>query len=391
MRLGKFIDSSIEPILVEWVHFARSIAPGANMDDLALRDHAADILVATAADMRGSQDEHERSQKSKGHRAALGSNAALNNISASHAIGRLESGFDLLEVVSEYRALRASVLRLWADSGPAPLKSDVDDITRFNESIDQLMSASVRSYTERVNQARDMFLAILSHDLRNPLNSVAMSAQALPLVDHDEAAKYSAQITTNVEVMARMISDLLDYTRTRLGTGMPVTPAAMDLAVLGRALFDEFRTGHPDRDIRFHADGDTAGAWDADRLRQAISNLMGNALQHGDGNQPVELNIAGKDQVVSIKVTNGGPPIPPSEMTHIFDPLVRGLNTNQRHRNRPGSIGLGLYIAREVAKSHNGRIDINSTPAATSFTICLPREHGKNLPPVMDEEQFLKM
>src|SRR5207248_8023244 len=107
----------------------------------------------------------------------------------------------------------------------------------------------------RVDQARDMYLAILSHDLRNPLNSIAMSAALLPQVAHPdpESIEFASQIATNAQVMARMISDLLDYTRTRLGAGMPVSPAPMDLTTLCRAVFNEFRTAHPERTFRFHS------------------------------------------------------------------------------------------------------------------------------------------
>jgi len=120
MRLAEFIISNLEAIVMEWEVFARGITPGAKMESLALRDHAPDILLATVQDMRSSQTASERSAKSKGQGSAAGDGAGLNGASEQHAIGRLDSGFDLLEVVSEYRALRASVLRLWRDSNPAP-------------------------------------------------------------------------------------------------------------------------------------------------------------------------------------------------------------------------------------------------------------------------------
>ncbi|MDB5325646.1 MAG: Histidine Kinase [Phycisphaerales bacterium] len=395
MRLSDFIESSLEPILDEWQVFARSIAAGARMNRMALRDHAADILRATVADMQSSQTTLERSEKAKGHHPQQEGSAALNAVSELHALGRLGSGFNLLEVVSEYRALRASVLRLWHDSIPAAHKTDLEDVTRFNESIDQLITKSVRSFTQRVDQARDMFLAILSHDLRNPLNSIAMSAQALPLVgsDSDEGRSFTEQIATNVSVMTRMIGDLLDYTRTRLGTGMPVSPKSMDLDVLGRELFNEFRTAHRDRDIRYLAEGNLQGEWDADRVRQAISNLMGNAVQHGIPSVPVELRLRAKGADVHIEVRNGGTPISAGEMPRIFDPLVRGSSDGKPRSNRPGSIGLGLYIAREVAKSHGGTLNVTSTAAdGTCFTLCLPRHAAvKTAQPVMDETQIQNM
>jgi hypothetical protein len=213
MRLVDFIASNIEPILLEWEIFARSIAPGTTMDVLALRDHAGEILQATVRDMLSEQSPTERSAKSKGQCVVDASGQNLNGASEKHAVNRLGSGFNLLEVVSEYRALRASVLRLWEASGPHPYDGDVDEVTRFNESIDQSLAKAVSSYTQRVDQSRDLFLAILSHDLRNPLNSIAMSAALLPhLVEQlPETINVVSQIATNADVMARMISDLLDY------------------------------------------------------------------------------------------------------------------------------------------------------------------------------------
>jgi signal transduction histidine kinase len=402
MRLADFIVSNIEPILMEWEVFARGITPGAKMDALALRDHASEILVATVQDMNSSQSATERSAKSRGHGhrggdgAAL-SGAGLNGASELHAIDRLGSGFDLMEVVSEYRALRASVLQLWRDSAPDAYERDVDDLTRFNESIDQSVAKAVSSYTKRVDQARDLFLAILSHDLRNPLNSIFMSAEMLRHVDlsqpDSDALGCASQISTSAQVMARMIGDLLDYTRTRLGAGMPVSPVPMNLANLCRELFDEFRTAHPNRVIRFQSDAEQTGDWDADRIRQAISNLLGNAVQHGAENAPIDLKLTGQASDVVIVVQNGGLPIPPGEIPRIFEPLVRGASAGHPKHNRPGSIGLGLYIALEVAISHGGRIEVTSSEeAGTAFTVYLPRHClAKSGQPILDEKHVQTM
>jgi signal transduction histidine kinase len=398
MRLADFILANVEPILVEWEAFARGIAPGAKMDALALRDHAGDILQATALDMRSTQTAAERSAKSRGRGHGGGGDGdgdpTLNGASELHAIDRLGAGFDLLEVVAEYRALRASVLRLWSESAPEPHERDVDDLTRFNESIDQSITKAVASYTTRVNQSRDLFLAILSHDLRNPLNSITMSAELLPKLIEPaaEAIGVATQIATSAHAMGRMIGDLLDYTRTRLGAGMPVEPARIDLGTLCHELFNEFRTAHPEREIRYRSKGDLIGYWDVDRLRQAVSNLIGNAVQHGA--DPIELRLSGDgpDDLVVV-VHNGGPPIPPGELPKIFDPLVRGSSAGHPKKNRPGSIGLGLYIAREIARSHGGSIDVTSTAqAGTAFTVRLPRHHlGRDGRPILDEQHVQKM
>jgi signal transduction histidine kinase len=205
--------------------------------------------------------------------------------------------------------------------------------------------------------------------------------------DGESIGGCASQISTNAQVMARMISDLLDYTRTRLGAGMPVSATDMNLEPLCRELFNEFRTAHPDRTIRFESEGDLRGQWDADRLRQAISNLIGNAVQHSSENAPITIKLKAETSDVLLIVHNGGSPIPPGELSKIFDPLVRGSSAEHPKTNRPGSIGLGLYIAREIATSHGGRIDVTSSEdAGTAFIVRLPRRYVVGAgAPILDE------
>ena len=375
MRLADFITENAEPILLQWDEFARNILPGKDLGLVALRDHGLEILNATVRDIRALQDTGKLASAPP-HSEGVLVNAALDEASEMHAIGRLGSGFDLMQVVSEYHALRSSVLRLWVDSGAAPHATDADDVRRFNESIDRSLSKAVSSFTKRVDQSRDLFLAILGHDLRNPLNSITMSAQILPMLyaAAPDASLAVDQIATNARVMARMISDLLDYTRTRLGAGMPVTPVPMDLDLLCRQLFNEFSSAHPNRRIIMQSNGDLHGSWDSDRLRQAISNLLGNAIQHSPDSASVEILLAADETSVTVQVHNSGSTIPADELLRIFDPLIRGSNTGQPATNRPGSIGLGLYMAREIVVSHGGTIVVTSSDAdGTTFTVQLPR------------------
>jgi signal transduction histidine kinase len=395
MRLAEFILSNEEPILAEWERFARSIGAGKHLDQLALRDHAGEILQATARDMKSPQTTAERTKRSKGQESSRDNdpdNDALDDASDAHALDRLGLGFDMQEVMSEYRALRTSVLQLWANSEPDADDRDVEELTRFNESIDQSLTKATAYYSKRLDQARDMFLAILGHDLRNPLGAISMSAQLLPLVTDDKAeiVECGETISKSASVMGRMINDLLDYTRTRLGAGMPVKPTPIDLAALGRELIIEFRSAHPNRQITGDAVGDLNGLWDNDRIRQALSNLLGNAIQHGAADFPVTLSLRGEESNVVIEVHNSGDPIPPGELPKIFDPLIRGSSAAHPVSNRPGSIGMGLYIAREVAKSHGGRIDVTSTvKEGTSFTVRLPRRAAPRVgQPILDAEHI---
>jgi signal transduction histidine kinase len=386
MRLADFILKNIEPILAEWEAFARSVPPGATMDQLALRDHAQDILRATALDMASAQTAAERADKSRGHGHGEADSLRLNGASDVHAVGRVRSGFDLLAVIAEYRALRASVVRLWRESRPDPDPLDLDDLARFNESLDQSLTKAVRSYTQQVDRSRQMFLAILGHDLRNPLNSMMMSAEALsqPGLLDAESSRMASGIAASAAAMGRMIGDLLDFTGAGLGSAMPLSPAPMDLGRLGQEVLDEMRAAYPKRTLGYHPHGDLSGEWDAARLRQLLSNLLGNAIQHGASDGPVNLSVAAHGPDVLLAVHNGGAPIPPDALAGIFDPLVRGRSPELQKHRRPGSIGLGLYIAREVATAHGGTIEVTSTAGAgTTFAVRLPR----SLPPAPGQSQ----
>ena len=377
MRLADFILGNVEPILAEWESFARSLSPGAQMTKLALRDAAEAILLATARDMQSDQSLDQQASKSKGYGGAGGEESdRLDHASKQHGVERVGSGFDIMEVVSEYRALRASVLRLWRANRPQSDINDINDITRFNEAIDQSLAEAVSSYTKRVEQSRRMFLAILSHDLRSPLNNIRTAAQlASRITDKDlPSAKALSMIERNTETITRLTHDLIDFASTGLGSAMPLTLGPVDLEKLGRNVFEEFCFAYPQRTLRFQPDGDLTGEWDAARLRQVISNLMGNALQHGASERPIELAIASEESTVVLSVHNEGPSIPSEMLTTIFDPLMRYSQPESTAQKVSSSIGLGLYIVREVVVAHGGTIAVTSTAQeGTTFTVRLPR------------------
>jgi signal transduction histidine kinase len=375
MRLAKFISANIEPILVEWEAFARSVTGGTKLGKLALRDDAEPILRATVRDMESAQSLSQQSSKSKGDGGAGGTvSDRLDGASVLHGVARVESGFNLIEVVSEYRALRASVLRLWRASSPQPELNDLDDITRFNECIDQSLGIGVASYTDRVDQTRGMFLAILAHDLRNPLNTISLSAQ---LASQEESTTPNskealAQVETSVRAISRLISDLTDFASAGLGAAMPISPAPVDLKAVGCEVAAEIQAANPARRITCDAHGDLTLFADDARLRQVLSNLLGNAVQHGSSDAPVTLSLAGEGADVVLSVHNGGAPIPADLIPTIFDPLVRA---NVAPTRRQGSIGLGLYIVREIVTAHGGSVDVTSSESAgTLFSARIPRQ-----------------
>lgn len=376
MRLGNFILTNIEPILAEWETFARTVWPVKDVDPRDLRDHAANILRATVSDMESAQTATQQAAKSKGEGRQGRDSIRVDGASDVHAIARVLSGFNLLALVAEYRALRASVIRLWRESVPDANRRDLADLTRFNESIDQSLTEAVRSYTERVDHSRQMFLAILGHDLRSPLNAMMLLASGLSHTCQldAESCGMAQQISSCAAAMGGMIGDLLDFTSSSVGAGMPLSPASMDLKSLCREVADEIRAANPTRALNFQAQGEFAGEWDAARLRQVVSNLLANAIQHGVGSSPVDVSLEADASEVRLVVRNGGPPIPPDALPTIFDPLVRGSSAQIQKQRRPGSIGLGLYIAREIVTAHGGVIDVkSSTDAGTVFTVRLPR------------------
>lgn len=377
MRLAKFILANIEPILAEWEAFAGSLAPGATMTKLALRDDAQAILLAAARDMEVDQSLAQQADKSKGDGGADTTESdRLDDASVRHAEERVGSGFDIIDVVSEYRALRASVLRLWRKSLPQPDIDDIDDITRFNESIDQSLAEAVGSYTDRVDRSRQMFLAILGHDLRNPLNSIRMAAQFISQTNGDpDAAEALSMISKEADAMAQLIGDLIDFSSTWLGNAMPLNRGPVDLQELCREVVDRFRATHPQHTLHFHPRGDLTGNWDAARLRQVVSNLLGNALQHGSPEGPVELSAASEGSTVVLSVHNEGEPVPPNMLPMLFDPLVRHVPAESASRRVWGSVGLGLYIVREIVNAKGGTVSVASTAEeGTTFTVRIPRQ-----------------
>jgi len=376
MRLADFILSNLEPILVEWEEFARNLAPGSEMSVLALRNHAQLILRVVARDMQSPQTKPEQSAKSKGHGGGGDESGRLDSASQDHAIDRLADGFNLIEVISEYRALRAIVLHLWQASVSVADSHDLQDLTRFNESMDQSLAEAVKSYTKRVDESRELFLAMLGHDLRAPLHAMMLSAQVLAQGGqlNEENTQIAARMNGFGHVMNRMIHDLLDFTRTRLGAGIPVDVAPVDLRSLCEEVLDECRAAHGGRTLRFDARGNLEGSWDAARLRQVLSNLVGNAIEHGDESGAIELVAKGEGSTILLTVTNQGLAIPASALPTLFDPFVRAAAMSHPKQRRSG-IGLGLYIAREIVIAHRGSISVASTDATgTVFTVSLPRE-----------------
>jgi len=309
MGLAQFILDNIEPILTEWEAFAKSMPPGQEMNSAALRDDAERMLRFVAADMDATQSEGQRAVKGRGEQAAGSDESAAN----AHGRLRLAQEFDLAQMVSEFRALRASVIRLWSAQPGATPSALSSELIRFNEAIDQILAESVSRYRADMDRARELLLAVLGHDLRNPLSSIRMSAEILARTSlTPRQSDLNDGIIRGSERMRRMVHDLLDFTRTRLGAKLMVELERCDLDAVCRNIAEEARSGHPDREVVVKTSGDCVGHWDCARMGQLASNLVGNAVQHGDPNTPVKITVASDDaDWVTLNVENHGPAIPP--------------------------------------------------------------------------------
>ncbi|GAB6405337.1 sensor histidine kinase [Pseudomonas sp. MHK4] len=373
MHLSDFIRQHVDRIVDEWEQFARTITPAAeNLDRMELRDHAKAILLAAARDMTTAQTNSEQAAKARGEGPEK--TPSLDEAGASHGELRHNVGFDLVQMTSEFRHLRACVIRLWVDSLESPDMAYFQDMIRFNEAIDEALAESTAAYAEQVNHSRDIFLAILGHDLRTPLQAVSMSTELLlrKTTLEGDALKCANRIKLGARHMTAMINDLLELVRSRLGKSLPVEPAPMDLAESARAAIAEACAGNPECDPALIVSGDTHGVWDAARLDQLLQNLIGNALQHGSDKSDVTLTLIGEPDRVRLTVHNYGVAIPEEAIGTIFDPLVR--NACEELGQPTTSLGLGLFIVKEVADAHRGTIDVTSSDAdGTTFTVVLPK------------------
>ncbi len=374
MRLPDFIRQHVDRIVDEWEQFASTITPAAeHMDKVALRDHAKVILLAAARDMTTAQTSSEQMAKAKGEGPEK--TPSLDEAGASHGELRHTVGFDLVQMTSEFRHLRACVIRLWVDSLASPDMAYFQDMIRFNEAIDEALAESTAAYAEQVNRSRDIFLAILGHDLRAPLQAVSMSTELLlrKAKLEGDALTCAVNIKHGARHMAAMVGDLLELVRSRLGKSLPIERAPMDLADAAHAAIAEACAGNPECDPTVHVKGDTRGAWDAGRVSQLLQNLVGNALQHGLNKRDVTVTLTGEPDTVRLTVHNYGAPIPEEAIGTIFDPLVR--SADEQLGQPSTSLGLGLFIVKEVVDAHGGTIEVSSSEAeGTLFTVVLPRK-----------------
>jgi signal transduction histidine kinase len=271
--------------------------------------------------------------------------------------------------------VRASVIRLWTQKIGQADYSALEEITRFNEAIDEAMTDSVTRYSAIVERAKALFLAVLGHDLRTPLSAVLAAANTLLLAEGEDnrTVKTAALILRSSARMNQMVSDLIDFTRTRLGGALPLDRRPLDLGVASQEAIEEIQAVYPEHTVRFARSGDLRGSWDEGRMKQALTNLIENAAQHVTSRTPITVSVSGEGEQVVLTVHNHGAPIPEPDRARIFEPLVRVAETSSPVISP--HMGLGLYVVRQIVQAHGGTIDLESTESAgTAFTLRLPRQ-----------------
>jgi signal transduction histidine kinase len=347
VSLSAFIGAHHEEIIVEFAAFAKTqMPPGIVMTEAELRDHAEDILTEMGLDMSTGQTGAERLNKSR--------------------------GFTMTAVLAEFRALRETVLRLYEESGA----TDISEVRRFNESIDEALTESMTRFAAQTDLFRHQFLGILSHDLRSPLGAITTGTALLAVPEDNPVrrARVTARMMSSCQRMERLIGDLLDLTRTRLGGAIPLDRRDADLHQICEDVVTECQAAHPEAVVELETSGNLVGQWDADRITQVVSNLLGNAIQHGEGT-PVTLAAKEEDEAITLAVQNGGKPIPPEALPSIFEPLARGPGEGTASGR---SIGLGLFIARAIVAAHGGEIGATSSAEnGTTFSVTLPKRQAE--------------
>lgn len=366
MRLAQFIDEARERIVAESVKYATDLPVLSGQAIETVRNHLPLVLDAIARDLEQPQTRAQSIGKSQGRKPSPSGETAAQ----THGLLRARSGLTVEQLVAEYRVLRSCVLRLWADAHE-PDADVIADTLRFNEAIDQAVAESVAFFSAEVERWRGIFLGVLGHDLRGPLNAMMLTAELLTHAAHEAAVADRARaMLRNARHMAVLLDSLLEYNRSELGLGMAVHRTEVNLALECQEEVSLLRAALPNAQIVFDARGDTTGHFDGVRVREALANLVFNAAQHGSAGTGVAVIVKGNDHDVEVSVDNDSEPIPAEVLQNLFEP-VRRYSTAAGGAGR--HLGLGLFIVREIARAHGGDVAVSMAQRRVSIKMLLPK------------------
>ncbi|MDH5830189.1 sensor histidine kinase [Luteimonas sp. M1R5S18] len=368
--LADFIEENAEMVVEQAIAFARTVDVGRPLDEATLRDHLPQIIETVVQDLRTPQTRAQEIEKSEG-RTQGGPDQAMS-AAGTHALHRARSGYSIADLVAEYRALRASVLRGWADA-PDRFARSTAEIARFNEAIDEAIADSVSHYASETERWRNLFLGVLGHDLRSPLTAILITSEMIGRMAAGEPIARAAQrLLRSGEHMRDLLDKLLVYNRTQMGIGFEIRREQTDLADDCAEEIELLRDSMPLARIRYQADGPVRGLFDASRVREALANLVVNAHKYGTADCTIDVELRTRGDDAQLAVRNPGAPIPPETLERLFEPLKRGgvAACDQAER---ASLGLGLFIVSEIAKAHGGSIQADSRDGSTTFHLQLPR------------------
>ena len=369
-RLSAFITEHSDEILEGCEAFARKIPTATTLDIAALRDHAKAMLDVIAADLESPQTEAQRGRTAR--RLSDVQPEGEPTAATEYGLARAQGGFSVESTFSEFRALRASVVTLWLKQQRELGATEIEEMRRFDEALDQAIAESLARFTKEIDSARERFLAVLGHDLRTPLAAILTSGRYM--LEESELSERDRILLSGMERsglrMSHLVDDLLVLALTRFGESIPVRRSRVDLGAVVREAADEVGAAVPSARIEVETKGELLGEWDRMRLEQAVANVLSNALQYGTPGKPVRVAASGEEKEVAITVANEGRGIPPDQISTLFDDAKgkRGEPADRRH------LGLGLYIVDKIVAAHGGSIDVHSSAdQGTTFRITIPR------------------
>lgn len=363
MRVIDILRQRESDIIDEATRFAQSLAPFADepVDSAVLRDHLPSVLRAIVHDLEQPQTRAQEIAKSEGRAPP----SVAETAAEIHGRMRAESGLSVAQVVAEFRVLRSVVSRMWSDSAEHATDSRADMI-RFNEAIDQAIAESVAFHSAEMRRWRNTLLAVIGHDLRNPLQGLVSISELLAIRLRDtEHAPHVEKIASAADRLGTLLNSLLDYSTAQFGRPMLLALAPIDLATALRAELDLVRYAHSAASFTLQLEGDLNGEFDQNRVREALSNLLSNAVQYGDPGVPVRVIAKDLGGRIRLEVRNRGAPIPANAMHNIFEPLRRADDKHRRGTRR--NLGIGLFIVREVARAHGGAVGVENADDEVVF------------------------